>query len=140
MTKTTDEQQTTKHQGAGGRNLGDRSLKSDHNQWEQSDPRLEEICTRRTESIQKSTKGNGGGVWNSHRDTQHPFGRRKRVGDGATRFTEGQHRYWGPARDKNHRIHSHATYIGLHGMSDGGRESTPRGDHHRLEGCGGMGG
>ena len=95
---------------------------------------------RRTESSQRGTKGDGGGMWNSHRNTQHSVGASKGTGDSATRLTAGQHWDRGPAGDKTHRRHSHATEIGLHGMGDRGRESTLRGDQHRLEGRRGMGG
>ena len=39
----TDKQRTTEHQGVGGRNLGEKSLRSGPNRLEESDPRPEEI-------------------------------------------------------------------------------------------------
>ena len=139
-TKTADEQRTTKHQGVGGRNLGDKSLRSGPTLWEWSDPRQEEIRTRRTESSQRGPKGYDGGMWNSHRNTQHPVRAIRGAVDGATRLTTGQHRDRGPAGDETHQRHSHLTELRLHGMGDGGRESTRRGNHHCLEERGGMGG
>ena len=136
LTKTTDEQRTTEHQEVAGRNSGEKSLRSGPNQWKQSDPRLEEIRTRQLDSIQWGYKGNGEGMWNSHCNTQHPVGEGRGTGDGATRLMEGQHWDQGPAGDKTHWRHSHVTEIGLHGMGDGVRESTLRGDRHSLEGRG----
>ena len=56
------------------------------------------------------------------------------------RLTAGQHWDWGPAGDKTHGRNSHTTELGLHGMVNGGRETTLRGYHHCMEGRGGMGG
>ena len=77
---------------------------------------------------------------NSHCDTQHPVRAGRGTGDGATRLAAGQHQDQSPAGDETHQGNSHATELGLHGMGDGGRESTPGGDCHRLEGSGCMGG
>ena len=63
-------------------------------------------------------KDTAGGMWSSHRDTQHPVGASRGTGDGNTRLTAGQHRYRGPAGDKTHWRHSHMTELVLHGMGD----------------------
>ena len=72
-------------------------------------------------------------MWNSHCDTQHPVRADRGTGDGAMRLTEWQHLDRGLAVDETHRRHSRATETGLHGMGNGGRDSTPRGDLNRLE-------
>ena len=72
--------------------------------------------------------------------TKHMVRTGRGIGDGAMRLKVGQHQDQGTAGYETHRRHSHATELGLHGMGDGGRESTPRGDCHRLEGRRGMGG
>ena len=43
LTNITNKQRMTEHQGVGGRNSGEKSLRSGPNQWEESDPRPEEI-------------------------------------------------------------------------------------------------
>ena len=62
-----------------------------------------------------------------HCDTQHQVGAGRVTGDGATHLTAGQHWYQVLAGDKTHRGHSHATYLGLQGMVDGGGESKTGG-------------
>ena len=77
---------------------------------------------RRTKSIQRGTKGDGKGVWNSHCDTQHPFRAIRANGDSARRLTAEQHQDQGPAGYKIHRRHSYATELMLQGMVNRGRE------------------
>ena len=140
MTKTTDKRRMTKHQGVGGQNSGEKSLWSGPNRWERSDPRPEDICTRRTDSNQRGSKGYGGGMWNSYCDTQHPVGASRGAGDHNTCLTAGQHQDRSPAGNETHRRHSHATELGLHGIGDRDKDPTPRGVFHCMEGRGGMGG
>ena len=89
LTKTTDKRQMTEHQGVGGENSGEKSLRGGPNRWERSDPIPKEIRTRRTESSQRFLKeGDGGGVeftsrhstsgWEDHGDwirLYAPYGR-----------------------------------------------------------------
>ena len=77
---------------------------------------------------------------NSHHDTKHPVKASRGTRDCATGLTAGKYHDQVPTGDETQRRHYHATELGLHGMGYGGRESTPRGDRHRLEGLGGMGG
>ena len=62
------------------------------------------------------------------------------AGDGDMRLTAGQHRDQVPTGDGTQQGNSHVTELGIHGMYHRGRESTPGGDLHRLEGGGGVGG
>ena len=78
-------------------------------------------------------------MWNLHHATQHLVGESRGTGDDAMRLMADQYWDWGPAGDATHQRHSHATELGLHGMGYGGRELTPRGDCHCLEGRRGMG-
>ena len=98
--------------------MGEKSLQSGYNRWEQSDPIPEEINTRQMESSQQGPKGNGKGMSNSHCKTQHPVGAGRGARDCDTRLTVGQHWDWGTVGDKTRQRHSHATEIGLHGMGE----------------------
>ena len=69
---------------------------------------------------------------NSHHDTQHPVRVIRGTGDSTMRRTIGQHWDRGPAGDETHWRHSRAMKLRLHGMGNRGRESTQRGDNHRL--------
>ena len=82
---------------------------------------------RQTESSQQGPKGDGEGMRNSHYDTKHPVGAGRGTVDSATRLKAGQYRDQGLAGDGTHCGHSHATDLRLHGMGNGGRESTPGG-------------
>ena len=94
---------------------------------------------RRTESIQQGPKEDGESVWNSYHNTQHLIGISRGTGDGATRLTERQNWDRGPAGEEIHQRHSHTTELGLYGMGNRCRESTPRGGIYHLDGRGGMG-
>ena len=116
----TDGRHTTEYQGVGGRNSEGRSLLSDTTRWEWSDPKPGDKRTRKTESIQQGSEGDGEGMWNSHFDTQNQVGSGSGTGDGAMRLMAGKHQDRGLAGDKTHRGHTHATELGIQSMGEGG--------------------
>ena len=77
---------------------------------------------KQTDLSQQGPKGDSRGMWNSHRDTQHPVGKIMGTGYGSMRLMEGKYWDWGPAGHETHQRHSHTMEIGSHGMGYGCRE------------------